>query len=41
MVRVFHRSGSLSAEAVVREYEAAAKEMEAMGDELMKAGQKM
>lgn len=32
--------GSLSAEAVVREYEAAAKEMEAMGAELMDAARK-
>ena len=32
--------GSLSAEAVVREYEAAAKEMEAMGAELMEAARK-
>jgi hypothetical protein len=32
--------GSLSAEAVVREYEAAAKEMEAMGADLIRAAQK-
>ena len=32
--------GSLSAEAVVREYEAAAREMEAMGSELMEAARK-
>jgi hypothetical protein len=32
--------GSLSAEAVVREYEAAAKEMEAMGAELLEAARK-
>jgi hypothetical protein len=32
--------GSLSAEAVVREYEAAAKEMEAMGGELIDAARK-
>jgi hypothetical protein len=32
--------GSLSAEAVVREYEAAAKEMEAMGAELIEAARK-
>jgi len=32
--------GSLSAEAVVREYEAAAKEMEAMGTELIDAARK-
>jgi hypothetical protein len=42
---VVHREGvsqvgSLSAEAVVREYEAAAKEMEAMGAELMEAAKK-
>jgi hypothetical protein len=32
--------GSLSAEAVVREYEAAAKEMEAMGAELIEAAKR-
>ena len=32
--------GSLSAEAVVREYEAAAREMEAMGAELIEAARK-
>jgi hypothetical protein len=32
--------GSLSAEAVVREYEAAAKEMEAMGADLISAAQR-
>jgi len=32
--------GSLSAEAVVREYEAAAKEMDAMGADLISAAQK-
>jgi hypothetical protein len=34
------RVGALSAEAVVREYEAAAKEIEAMGTELIGAAQK-
>ncbi len=34
------RVGALSAEAVVREYEAAAKEIEAMGAELISAAQK-
>ena len=34
------RAGWLSAEAVVREYEAAAKEMEAMGAELLEAARK-
>jgi len=34
------RAGALSAEAVVRDYEAAAKEMEAMGAELIDAAKK-
>src|SRR3974390_2674391 len=34
------RVGQLSAEAVVRDYEAAAKEIEAMGDELINAAKK-
>ncbi len=34
------RSGALSAEAVVRDYETAAKEIEAMGAELISAAQK-
>jgi hypothetical protein len=34
------RAGALSAEAVVRDYEAAAKEIEAMGAELIGAAQK-
>jgi len=34
------RVGQLSAEAVVRDYEAAAKEIEAMGDELIGAAKK-
>jgi hypothetical protein len=34
------RVGALSAEAVVRDYEAAAKEIEAMGTELISAAQK-
>jgi hypothetical protein len=34
------RVGALSAEAVVRDYEAAAKEIEAMGSELISAAQK-
>jgi len=34
------RVGALSAEAVVRDYEAAAKEIEAMGAELVAAAQK-
>ena len=34
------RVGALSAEAVVRDYEAAAKEMEAMGAELIEAAKK-
>jgi hypothetical protein len=34
------RAGQLSAEAVVRDYEAAAKEIEAMGDELISAAKK-
>jgi hypothetical protein len=34
------RAGALSAEAVVRDYEAAAKEIEAMGAELISAAQK-
>ena len=34
------RAGALSAEAVVRDYESAAKEMEAMGSELIDAARK-
>ncbi len=39
-VKVVSQVGSLSAEAVVREYEAAAKEIEAMGAELLEAARK-